>query len=91
MNRFARVLVIAMTAVVLSAASVSVSAADLGLRGSTVTVQKQGMLTPGHLRPVGETAIQGDEAQFFGQYFDWFRFYVYLFWNSKLGGPVKAT
>jgi hypothetical protein len=83
MNRFARVLLIAMTTVVLSAASVTVSAA-----GSTVSVQRQGMLTPGHLRPVSETAVQGD-SQFFGQYYDWFRFYVYLFWNSKLGG-VKS-
>ena len=84
MNRFARVLVIAMMAVVLGAALTSVSAADAGKPGTTATVQRQGVLAPGHLRQVGVTVSQGNDYEFFGQYFDWYRFYVYLYWNSKL-------
>jgi len=83
MNRFARVLVIAVMAVVMSAAAVSISAADTGKRGTTVTVQTQRTLTPGHLRPALDASAQGEGSNIFGQYFDWGRFYTYLFWNFK--------
>lgn len=84
MNRFARVLLIAMMAIGLSVAVASVSAADAGKRGTTVTVQRQGQIATGHMRPAIQTSAQGESYNYFGQYFDWSRFYTYLFWNFKL-------
>lgn len=83
MNRFARVLVITMTVFVLSAAVTSVSAADAGKRGTTVTVQKQGTMAPGHMRPAHEAAVQGNSYEFFGQYFNVAAFYWALFLYYK--------
>jgi hypothetical protein len=84
MNRFARMLVIATMAFVLSAALTSVSAADTGKRGSTVTVQQRGQLATGHMRPVLQTDAQGGYYySFFGQYFDWYRFWYALWMNYK--------
>ena len=83
MIRFARVLMIAVTVFVLSAAVTSVSAADAGKRGTTVTVQKQGTMAPGHMRPAYEAAVQGD-YEFAGQYFNWYAFYTALFLYYKI-------
>jgi len=83
MTRFARVLVIAMMAVLMSAAVASVSAADTGKRGSTVTIQTNRTVAPGHMRPALDASAQGEGYNYFGQYFDWSRFYTYLFWNFK--------
>ena len=61
----------------------SVSAADAGKRGTTVTVQKPGLIAPGHMRPVDSTAIQGGSSEFAGQYYNWYAFFWGLFYNYK--------
>lgn len=87
MIRFARVLMIAVTVFVLSVAVTSVSSADAGKSGATVTVQRQGTIAPGHMRPASEVAVQGD-SQFFGQYFNWSAFYMALFLYYKIGRSI---
>jgi len=83
MNRFFRVLVGAMLAMVLTAAVTSISSADAGKPGTTVQINRQGLLTPGVMRPVTPAASEGKSGYFAGQYFDYTRFYDYLFWNYK--------
>jgi hypothetical protein len=78
MNRFARVMVTATMACVMTVAAVSVSSADTGKRGT-------GSLTPGAMRPVSEFAVQGSKGDFFGQFFDYSRFFGYLFLYYKFG------
>jgi hypothetical protein len=84
MTRFTRVLLVAMMAFVLSFAVTSVSSADGGKRGTTVNVQKQGMLTPGHSHQVSPSAAQGESFGEFGQYFNYSLFFYFLFLYSKV-------
>ncbi len=84
MNRFTRVLMVAMMAIVLSAAVAAVSSADTGKSGTTVSIKRQQMQTLGQLRPVTQLDAQGKSGDFFGQYFDYNRFFDYLYWYSKV-------
>jgi len=84
MNRFARVLLITMTVFVMSAGVTSDSAADAGKRGTTVTVQKQGTIAPGHMRPAFDAAVEGEVFEFYDQYFNWSAFFTALFLYYKI-------